>query len=171
MTMTSNPICVYIFLTLLHDLSEILHPDELHLVSLLLKDVHLQLKYNNTTGKIFLPDIGSPKGNCDSPIWFIPYLYKALNAAKSLFEHPKNITLDIKNDYPYTEDSSLPGYIHQDHPYSKTVKYTHTAKGQNSFLTDQQYADDASWATTVKSVKESVKNTNKRTVGKQSTCE
>ena len=46
---------------LLKDLSEILESDELHLVSLLLKDVRLQVKYNShrVTGNIFTPDIGS----------------------------------------------------------------------------------------------------------------
>ena len=48
--------------------SEILESDELHLVSLLLKDVRLQMKYNGVIGNIFTPDIGSPQGDCASPI-------------------------------------------------------------------------------------------------------
>ncbi len=157
--------------TLLHDLSETLHPDELHLVSLLLKDIQLQVKYSNTTGKIFVPDIGSPQGDCASPIGFIFYLYKALNAAKSRFEHPRSITLDIKHDHPCIKDSSLPGYIYQDHPYIKTVKCIHTAKGQNSFLIDQQYADDTSWATSQECERKCEEHSTKRTAKKQSTCE
>ena len=72
---------------LLKDLSEILESDELHLVSLLLKDVRLQVKYNGVTGNIFTPDIESPQGDCASPIWFIFYLRKAILAEKSIFKH------------------------------------------------------------------------------------
>ena len=53
--------------TLLQDLSEIVRHDELHLVSLLLKDVQLQVKYN-ATGKIFVPGIGSPQGYYFLPV-------------------------------------------------------------------------------------------------------
>ena len=47
--------------TLLHKLGDILNPDELHLASLLLGNVKLQVKHNNICRKMFTPDIGSPK--------------------------------------------------------------------------------------------------------------
>ena len=56
---------------LLQNLSEILESDELHFVSLLLKDVTLQVKYNCVRGNIFTLDIGSPHVDCATPIWFV----------------------------------------------------------------------------------------------------
>ena len=77
--------------TLLKDLSNILEADELHLVSLLLTDVQIQVKHQGELGNTFVPDIGSPQGDCASPIWFIVYLHKALEAAKQKFGNPRNI--------------------------------------------------------------------------------
>ena len=103
---------------LLKDLSEILESDDLHLVSLLLKDVRLQVKYNGVTGNIFTPDIGSPQGYCASPIWFIFDLHKAILAANVKFETYRNILLDIKHDHTYVIKDSLKSDIGKDHWYS-----------------------------------------------------
>ena len=43
----------------LNDLKQILNSDTLHLISLLLKDVQIQVKHKNELDKIFTPDIGS----------------------------------------------------------------------------------------------------------------
>ena len=137
---------------LLQDLSDILNPDELHLASVLILDVNIQVKYNNTTGKIFTPDIGSPQGDCASPIWFIFYLHKALSVVKSKCANPRNINLDIQHDHPYIKKNyvSAPVEIQQDHAYAKRDKTTsRKQKSQDGFIIDQQYADDTSWATTV----------------------
>ena len=67
---------------LFEDLKELLEPDILHLVNLLLTDVQIQMKYKNKIGDPFKPYIGSPQGDCASPIWFIVYLHKALQAIK-----------------------------------------------------------------------------------------
>ncbi len=139
---------------LLKDLSDILNPDELHLVNLLLSNVQLQVKYNNIIGDTFVPDIGSPQGDCASPIWFIFYLHKALSVAQSEFENPRNTSLDLKHDHIYAK--RVPDDIEHDHNYTKIR--TSVPKGQNSFLIHQQYADDTSWATTVKKVKDSIKD-------------
>ena len=139
--------------TLLNDLSDILEPDELHLVSLLLIDVKLQVKYNNHIGKTFIPDIGSPQGDCASPIWFIFYLYKALSACKSCDSiNLSNNFVDIKHDHSYFK--KRPSITEQDHPYSKKNKIN---KSQKNFIIDQQYADDASWATTSEEAKNNIK--------------
>ena len=129
---------------LLQDLSKVLEPDELHLVSLLLRDVQLQVYHDGVTGKAFTPDIGSPQGDCASPIWFIFYLHKALEAAKPYFEKPRDVNIDTNHD----------------HPYHKNVEKDRkkTPKGQDSFCIGQQYADDASWATTSLRVKDSIKS-------------
>ena len=44
--------------------------------------------------------------------------------------------------------------IEKDHSYAKSI----TSKGNCGFLIEQQYADDASWATNIKTVNESVKS-------------
>ena len=142
--------------TLLTDLSEILEPDELHLVSLLLTDVQIQVKHDNLLGKIFKPDIGSPQGDCASPIWFIYYLHKALELAKPKFENPRNINLDIEIDHPYCK--RIKSEIEIDHSYCKQPKLdSKSKKGQGKFCFEQQYADDTSWVTNVESTKISIK--------------
>ena len=126
---------------LLNDLKEIFEPDILHLISLLLVDVQIQVKHKNKLGNTFTPNIGSPQGDCASPIWFIYYLHKALQSNQ--VESPRDITIDISHD----------------HTYTKTDKHKITPKGQKAYLIDQQYADDASWITTSEKSKESVKQT------------
>ena len=124
---------------LLEDLKEILEPDILHLVSLLLTDVQLEVKHKKKIGKRFKPDIGSPQGDCASPIWFIFYLHKALQSIK--LAPSRNIELDIRHD----------------HNYTKADKKRITPKVQKTFTIDQQYADDTSWATTSKDTIEEIK--------------
>ena len=110
------------------------------------------MKYNGVTGNIFTHDIGSPQGDCASPIWFIFYLHKAILAAKVNFETSRNIVLDIKHDHTYVNKDSFKSNIEKDHSYSKSIT------SNCGFLVEQQYADDASWATNIKTVKESVKS-------------
>ena len=126
---------------LLEDLKELLEPDILHLVNLLLTDVQIQVKYKNKIGETFKPNIGSPQGDCASPIWFIFYLHKALQTIKS----PQ--IRDIKKDTKH------------DHNYTKLDKKVKIDKNQKEYLIDQQYADDISWITTNKNAKEYIKNT------------
>ena len=137
---------------LLNDLSDILEPDELHLVKLLLIDVKIQVKHNDCIGKTFTPDIGSPQGDCASPIWFIFYLHNALESIKSKLDSPRDVTLDIAHDHSYIKQVD-----NCDHTYSKPQKKPIT-KCQNTFLIDQQYADDASWAAVIKPQIEIVKS-------------
>ena len=74
--------------------------------------------------------------------------------AKVNFETSRNILLDIKHDHTYVNKDSFKSDIEKDHSYSKSI----TSKGNCGFLIEQQYADDASWATNIKTVKESVKS-------------
>ena len=131
--------------TLLTDLSEILEPDELHLVSLLLTDVQLQVKHDNIIGKTFTPDIGSPQGDCASPIWFIFYLHKALLKYKT--ESARDIKQDIAHDHTYVKHEFPRGDERRIEP----------KKSQNKFCIAQQYADDTSWITTEKHIKDNIK--------------
>ena len=104
-------------------------------------DVKLQVKHKNQLGETFQPDIGSPQGDCASPIWFIFYLHKALQETKSKIKNHREPKIDTAHD----------------HPYSKISKKVKIPKSQKDFLLDQQYADDISYATTNKEVKNSIK--------------
>ena len=126
---------------LLKDLKDLLEPDILHLVSLLLIDVQLEVKHNKKLGKKFKPDIGSPQGDCASPIWFIFYLHKALKNSK--LSSSRDIEIDTSHD----------------HNYTKADKNKKITKVQKAFTIEQQYADDTSWATTNIKIIEEIKET------------
>ena len=83
------------------------------------------MKYNGVTGNILTPNIGSPRGDCASPVWFIFYLHKAILAAKVNLETSRNILLDIKHDRTYVNKDSFKSDIEKDHSYSKSI----TSKG------------------------------------------
>jgi hypothetical protein len=124
--------------TLIQHLKCILEPDELHLVSLLIKDVTLQVKCDNHTGRVFTTNIGSPQGDCASPILFIYILSVALKKSKELI-----------NSY------SVPRAIHNienDHTFSKNSRTSNTTKSNNTirkeFSIGQEYADDCSFGST-----------------------
>ena len=111
--------------TLINDLQEILEPDETHLISILVKDVKLQVKCEQNTGESFITNTGVPQGDCLSPILFTLYLSKALKTPQEIQQ----------NDF-------LPCFLNE-HSYSQ-VQF-------NPFTLDQQYADDISWITTSES--------------------
>ena len=62
---------------LMLDLGFILEDDELHLLKLLIEDVEFVVKCGYQTGKPFKTNIGTPQGDCLSPILFIFYLANA----------------------------------------------------------------------------------------------
>ena len=111
---------------LIKDLKNLIEPDFLHLINVLLRDVKIQVKHKNTLGNILIPDIGSPQGDCASQIWFIFYLRKAIVEIKQKVGNPRDSIIDIKHD----------------HTYSNISKKVKTPKGQHQLLLDQQYADD-----------------------------
>ena len=59
-------------------LSDILDPDELNIINILLKDVTLQVKINITKGQTFTTTLGIPQGDCLSAIPFTLYLSNTL---------------------------------------------------------------------------------------------
>lgn len=63
---------------IIEDLKQVLEPDELHLIKILIKDVQLSVKINGQTGTAFRTNIGTPQGDGLSPILFTLYLAKAL---------------------------------------------------------------------------------------------
>ena len=115
-------------------LQAILNPDELHLVKVLIEDVQLTVKLNNTRGNKITTNIGTPQGDCLSPTLFTLYLVNALRGDLPIT--PQQHTYD--HSYSLTPDYHLHP-IPQEHLYCK-----HPGRG---FLIDLQDADDISWVT------------------------
>ena len=61
-------------------LSDILDPDELNIMNILLKDVTQQVKNNITKGQTFTITLGIPQGDCLSAILYTLYLSNTLSA-------------------------------------------------------------------------------------------
>ncbi len=102
---------------LIKQLQDILQPDELHMILLLIKYITLQVRYSCTLGKKFRTNTVVPQGDGLSPILFTLYLAKALN-----YEHVNNAT----SDHTYTKkhntrtkpyEDILQSYL-EDHNYS-----------------------------------------------------
>ena len=112
-------------------LSDILDPDELNIMNILLKDVTLQVKNNMTKGQTFKTTLGIPQGDCFSAILFTLYLSNTLSA--------KVPTHLYDNNYYYVHNMFLAPfeYLH-DHNYCiKQDKNIVT-----DYIIDQQYVDD-----------------------------
>ena len=107
----------------IEDLEAILEPDELHLVKVLIEDVKLAVRVNGRTGKSFTTNIGTPQGDCLSPILFTLYLANAM----------KDTT-----DTPVTRENhpNLAPHI-RDHCYS--------TNNRTGLMIPLQYADDICW--------------------------
>ena len=56
---------------LLDILKEVLEPDELHMMKILVEDVILTVRVGNTMGEKINTNIGVPQGDCLSPFLFI----------------------------------------------------------------------------------------------------
>ena len=55
---------------MIEDLKNILNPDELHLVNVLIEDVRLAVKIGENIREEFKTNTGAPQGDCLSPILF-----------------------------------------------------------------------------------------------------
>lgn len=72
---------------LFEDLKEILEDDELHIMSILLKDVKLQVRLGKINGKVFKTNVGVPQGDCLSPVLFTLYLARAMKEEQRKQDH------------------------------------------------------------------------------------
>ena len=108
-------------------LKQILNPDELCLIHLLLDNVEIAVKLENELGELFKSLIGSPQGDAASALFhYIP-------------SHLASIVPHLQ-DHNYAKSNSKQHL--EEHNYSKKKHESTT------FTVDQQYADDISWAST-----------------------
>ena len=122
-------------------LSDILDPDELNIMNILLKDVALQVKNNKTKGQTFTTNLGIPQGDCLSAILFTPYLSNTLSAKipTHLYDH----------SYYNAHNMFLAPieHLHDDNYCIKQDKNTIT-----DYIIDQQYADDIGFISNNKNI-------------------
>eukprot|EP00795_Rhopilema_esculentum_P001915 gene1915-biopygen10441 len=85
---------------LLKDLQEILQPDELHLMFLLVKDVNLRVKVGKEKGENIKTEIGIAPGDCLSAVLFIFYLARSRNTENAAADPSrKNNYFEINPQY------------------------------------------------------------------------
>ena len=70
---------------LIEDLKQIIDPDELHLVKILL-DVKLAVKCGNSKSEYFDTNVGAPQGDCASANEFTFYVAKTLQKLRDIYE-------------------------------------------------------------------------------------
>ena len=122
-------------------LSDIIDPDELSIMNILLKDVTLQVQNNKTKGQTFTTALRIPHGDCLSAILFTLYLSNTLSAKIPTHLHDHN--------YYDVHDMFLTPIEHlHDHNYCiKQDKNNIT-----DYMIDQKYADDIGFISNNKSI-------------------
>ncbi len=120
---------------LFEDLKEVLQDDELHMISILLRDVQLTVRINQVQGEAFTTNVGVPQGDCLSPVMFTYYLAKALKG-----EIPEDHNYCRKD--AFKREDLIPPELY-DHSYAKIPH-------EEPFTLDQQYADDIGWMSVAK---------------------
>ena len=72
---------------LLKDLQEVLEPDEMHMMAILISDVVLTVKVGKELGEQFKTEVGIAQGDCLSAVLFIFYLAKSPTPNRECIEH------------------------------------------------------------------------------------
>ena len=119
----------------LTDLKEVLEPDEMHIMAILISDVVLTVKVGKESGEQFKTEVGIAQGDCLSAVLFIFYLAKSLTPNRECIEYNYASVEQCGNILP--EECNVHDY------FRKT-------ETKNYFEVDPKYADDISWATTAK---------------------
>ena len=69
------------------DLQEVLEPDEMHMMAVLISDVVLTVKVGTELGEQIKTKVGIAQGDCLSAVLFIFYLDKSLTPNRECIEH------------------------------------------------------------------------------------
>ena len=72
---------------LLTDLQDVLEPDEMHMIAVLISDVVLTVKVGNELGEQIKTEGGIAQGDCLCAVLFIFYLAKSLKPNRECIEH------------------------------------------------------------------------------------
>ena len=118
--------------TLINDLKNILEPDEVHMMKILLEGVQYQIKVGNTIGDAFQTNTGSPQGDCLSAILFAFYLAATLEYEVHMKHHQYALPRHLQNKIPIE--------IHEHNYYISEEKAYKLCK--QTLNVDTQYADD-----------------------------
>ena len=123
-------------------LSDILDPDELNIMNILLKDVTLQVKNNIAKGQTFTT-LGIPQGDCLSAILFTLYLSNTFSA--------KTPTHLYDHNYHDAHNMFLTPIEHlHDHNYC----IEHDKNIVTDYIIGQQYTDDIGFISNNKNILE-----------------
>ena len=131
---------------LLTDLQEVLEPDEMHMMAILISDVVLTVKVEKELGEQIKTEVGIAQCDCLSAVLLIFYLAKSLTPNRECIEH----------NYASVEQC---GNIFPEECRKTEIK--------NYFEIDPKYADDISWATTAKQRITYIKETTPSTLAKR----
>ena len=112
-------------------LSDILDPDELNIMNILLKDVTLQVINNKIKGQTFTTTLGIPQGDCLSAILFTLYLSNTLSA---------KIPTHLYDHYYHSANNMFLTPIEHLHDNNYCIKQDKNTI--TDYIIDQQYADD-----------------------------
>ena len=135
---------------ILTELNDILQPDELHIIKLLIGDVKLKVKVGDTYSEPFHTNTGTPQGDCLSPILFIWYLARTLNPQPrpEIQDHQYSQPTTQQQDHQYSLPATSQVYKkpphQQDHAYANN---TEEPTPEERTITPR-YADDISWIVT-----------------------
>ena len=137
---------------LLTDLQEVLEPDEMHMMAVLISDVVLTVKLGKELGEQLKTEVGIAQGDCLSAVLYIFYLAKSLTPIRECIEHKYASVEQCGNILP--EEC-------KDHDYFRKTEI------KNYFEIDPKYADDITWATTAKQRITYIKETQPSTLAKR----
>ena len=106
---------------LLDILKEIIHRDELRIVRFLLSNTSIHPRIKGATNKReFICNVGTPQGDCLSPILFVIYLEHALKSVRESIPTPKSqLGSIIPPELIYADDVDFVG---QDHVNVETIQ-------------------------------------------------
>ena len=119
---------------LFEGLKQVLLPEELHILHILINDVFIKVRVGNEMSDEIKTEIGIMQGDCLSAILFIFYLSMAL-------------TPEERSDHSYHIENFA------------SVKWKSYIKEENLFTISPKYADDTTWASTDVKVIDMIKET------------